>query len=75
VREIVEVDRFVSEVHAAFGQIDVLINNAGGFVRHSPIVDASDDDTDAVFASTPARLAQQRLVAVFASTNRYDFHG
>jgi len=53
----------------------VLINNAGGFVRHSPIVDASDDDTDAVFASTPARSAQQRLVVVFASTNRYDFHG
>jgi NAD(P)-dependent dehydrogenase (short-subunit alcohol dehydrogenase family) len=54
----------MSEVHAAFGQIDVLINNAGGLVRHSPIVDASDDDIDAVFASTPAWLVQQRLMAV-----------
>jgi len=28
--EIVEVDRPLSEVRAAFGQIDVLIHNAGG---------------------------------------------
>ena len=73
--EIIEVDRPMSEVRAAFGQIDVLINNAGGLVRHSPFVDASDDDIDAVFASTPAWLVQQRLMAVFALTNRYDFHG
>ena len=75
VGEIIEVDRPMSEVRAAFGQIDVLLNNAGGLVRHSPIVDASDDDIDSVFASTPAWLVQQRLMAVFALTNRYDFHG
>jgi hypothetical protein len=38
-------------------------------------VAASDDDIDAVFASTPARMAQQGLMAVFTLTNRYDFHG
>ncbi|CAH2791455.1 MAG: hypothetical protein CBARDCOR_4716, partial [uncultured Caballeronia sp.] len=32
--EIVEVDRPLPEVRAAFGQIEVLINNAGGLVRH-----------------------------------------
>src|SRR5882757_11454751 len=35
-----EVDRLVADVHTEFGRIDVLINNAGGFVKRSPIVDA-----------------------------------
>src|SRR5262245_34264783 len=38
-----EVDRMVAAVQEVFGRIDVLINNAGGFVRRSPIVDADDD--------------------------------
>jgi len=53
------VDLMVKTVHDAFGRIDVLINNAGGFVKRSPIVDADDDYIDAVF-----RLNARSVVAV-----------
>ena len=53
------VDRMVAAVHERFGRIDVLINNAGGFVARSPIVDADDDYIDAVF-----RLNARSVVAV-----------
>lgn len=54
-----EVDRMVAQVHAHFGRIDVLINNAGGFVRRAPIVQADDDYIDEVF-----RLNARSVVAV-----------
>jgi 3-oxoacyl-[acyl-carrier protein] reductase len=44
-----EADRMVDEVHAHFGRIDVLINNAGGMVRRSNIVDIDDELIDEVF--------------------------
>ncbi|UUZ65879.1 SDR family oxidoreductase [Polaromonas sp. P1-6] len=54
-----EVDRMVAQVYAHFGRIDVLINNAGGFVRRAPIVQADDDYIDEVF-----RLNARSVVAV-----------
>jgi 3-oxoacyl-[acyl-carrier protein] reductase len=44
-----KVDQMVKDVHAHFGRIDVLINNAGGMVRRSPIVDIDDAFIDEVF--------------------------
>ena len=49
----------VAKVHAHFGRIDVLVNNAGGFVRRAPIVEADDDYIDEVF-----RLNARSVVAV-----------
>ncbi len=54
-----EVDQMVKDVWAHFGRIDVLVNNAGGFVRRSLIVDAEDEYIDAVF-----RLNARSVVAV-----------
>jgi NAD(P)-dependent dehydrogenase (short-subunit alcohol dehydrogenase family) len=43
------VQRLVSETLGAFGQLDIVVNNAG-IVRSRPIVEMSDDDFDAVLA-------------------------
>src|SRR5512132_20129 len=37
-----EVKRIVAEAHAAFGRIDVLINNAGGLVARTKIEDYTE---------------------------------
>ena len=41
--------RLTEQVHGHFGRIDVLVNNAGSFVRRSALVDASDELIDRVF--------------------------
>ena len=42
-------DRLSADVHARFGRIDVLVNNAGGFVRRVLLAEASDALIDEVF--------------------------
>lgn len=54
-----DVDQMVRDVHAHFGRIDVLINNAGGMVRRSPMVDIDDAFIDEVF-----QLNARSVVAV-----------
>ena len=54
-----QVNEMVAKVHSHFGRIDVLVNNAAGFVRRAPIVEADDDYIDDVF-----RLNARSVVAV-----------
>jgi 3-oxoacyl-[acyl-carrier protein] reductase len=42
-------DRLAAEVVARFGHVDVLVNNAGGFVRRARLAEADDTLIDAVF--------------------------
>lgn len=42
--------RIVDEVVARFGRIDVLVNNAGGLVKRTPVADYTDEFVDAVIA-------------------------
>jgi 3-oxoacyl-[acyl-carrier protein] reductase len=58
VTDTAQVDAMVDRVHAHFGRIDVLVNNAGGFVKRAPIVDADDHYIDEVF-----RLNARSVVA------------
>ena len=44
-----QLDRLAAQVHERFGRIDVLVNNAGGFVRRVPLAEASDALIDEVF--------------------------
>jgi 3-oxoacyl-[acyl-carrier protein] reductase len=43
-----DVRRIVAETLAAFGRIDVLVNNAGGLVKRTPIAEYTDDFVDQV---------------------------
>ncbi len=49
VSDTAQLERLAAQVHRHFGRIDVLVNNAGGFVRRSPLVEASDALIDEVF--------------------------
>jgi 3-oxoacyl-[acyl-carrier protein] reductase len=40
--------RIIAETVAAFGRLDVLINNAGALVKRTPVADYTDDFVDAV---------------------------
>ncbi|BBK30970.1 3-oxoacyl-[acyl-carrier protein] reductase [Stella humosa] len=43
VRDMATCARLVQEAHAAFGRLDVLVNNAGGVVERKPLKDVDDD--------------------------------
>jgi 3-oxoacyl-[acyl-carrier protein] reductase len=49
VSDTAELARLAAEVHGHFGRIDVLVNNAGGFVQRTALVEASDELIDRVF--------------------------
>jgi len=49
VRNTAQLDRLVREVQQQFGRIDVLVNNAGSFVKRTPLQTASDELIDQVF--------------------------
>src|SRR4051812_34034111 len=40
------VERLVSETHAAFGGLDILINNAGDLIARHPVADTTDEFFD-----------------------------
>lgn len=44
-----QVGRLVAEVDQHFGRIDVLVNNAGGFIQRTALVEATDELIDRVF--------------------------
>ena len=49
-----------------FGRIDVLVNNAGGFVQRTPLMEASDELIDRVFhLNARSQLALCRCVVPF----------
>jgi 3-oxoacyl-[acyl-carrier protein] reductase len=52
-----EVKRIVAEAHAAFGRIDVLINNAGGLVARTKIEDYTEVFIDAVLRLNVVQVA------------------
>ena len=53
----------VQQVDRHFGRVDVLVNNAGSFVRRSPLIDASDALIDQVFhVNARSMLAISRYV-------------
>lgn len=54
-----QIDSMIERANDHFGRIDVLINNAGGFVKRALIVDAEDEYIDQVF-----RLNARSVVAV-----------
>lgn len=44
------VDRAVAQVLAAFGRLDIVVNNAGTSHRNMPMIDVSEEEFDRVFA-------------------------
>jgi 3-oxoacyl-[acyl-carrier protein] reductase len=63
VSDTAQVADLAEQVRQHFGRIDVLVNNAGGFVQRSPLVDASDELIDRVFhLNARSMLAMCRAV-------------
>ena len=63
VADTAQLARLATEVQQHFGRIDVLINNAGGFVQRSALMQASDELIDRVFhVNARSMLAMSRYV-------------
>lgn len=58
-----QLDHLAAEVQRHFGRIDVLVNNAGGFVQRTALMEASDELIDRVFhLNARSMLALSRAV-------------
>ena len=66
VADTAQLQRLAEEVQQHFGRIDVLVNNVGGFVQRSPLMEASDELIDRVFhVNARSQLALCRYVVPF----------
>jgi 3-oxoacyl-[acyl-carrier protein] reductase len=60
------VARLAEEVHARFGRIDIVVNNAGSMVKRVALAEASDDLIEQVFAlNAKSMMALNRSVIPF----------
>lgn len=60
------VARLARDVHARFGRIDIVVNNAGSMVQRTALADASDDLIEKVFAlNARSMMALNRSVIPF----------
>jgi 3-oxoacyl-[acyl-carrier protein] reductase len=57
VTQLANVPRIVAEAHAAFGRIDVLINNAGGMIGRTRIEDYTESYVDQVLKLNVSQVA------------------
>ena len=63
VEDTAQLAAMVQQIEGRFGRIDVLVNNAGSFVRRSPLMEASDALIDQVFhVNARSMLAMSRTV-------------
>ncbi len=63
VEDTAQLATMVRQIEGHFGRIDVLVNNAGSFVRRSPLMEASDALIDQVFhVNARSMLAMSRNV-------------
>ena len=65
-RDSASLARLAADTHERFGRIDVLVNNAGGFVRRVPLAEADDAIIDEVFQQNArSMMALSRSVVPF----------
>jgi 3-oxoacyl-[acyl-carrier protein] reductase len=66
IAETASVERLAADVHARFGRIDIVVNNAGSIVRRAPLAEADDDLIERVFRlNARSMLVLNRSVVPF----------